>query len=213
LRPAALLGGGVLSVWEEKDYRAVLDGTANRVLYERALGDLSAYLHRATGEQVVLLIDEYDEPIHAGHVGGHVREVLDVFRALLTGGLKDNPHLFRGVLTGILRIARESIFSGLNNLAVYSLLRPEFSTCFGFTEPEVEQLLARAGRGDQLGEVRGWYNGYDFGGTVVYNPWSVPNFPRGSRRSRRTTTPRSCARPERLRSTASRWRSTARPCR
>lgn len=172
----AVLDAGVLNEWEARDYRAILEGTAGRVLYERALGDLSAYLRRATGEQVVILIDEYDEPIHAGHIGGYGREILDVFRALLTTGLKDNPNLFRGVLTGILRIARESIFSGLNNLGVYSLLRSEFSTCFGFTEPEVQRLLERAGRAEHLETVRHWYNGYDFGGTVVYNPWSVLNF-------------------------------------
>lgn len=172
----AVLDAGVLSEREARDYRAILDRTAGRVLYERALGDLSAYLRRATGEQVVILIDEYDEPIHAGHVGGYGREVLDLFRALLTSGLKDNPHLFRGVLTGILRIARESIFSGLNNLGVYSLLRHEFSTCFGFTEPEVRGLLERSGRADQIETVRYWYNGYDFGGTVIYNPWSALSF-------------------------------------
>src|SRR6185436_16988734 len=134
------------------------------------------YVHRATGQKAILLIDEYDEPIHAGYVGGYAREILDVFWALLTSGLKDNPHLERGVVTGILRIARESIFSGLNNLGVYTLLDTAFSTCFGFTEPEVEALLGTAGLLDQRGAVRDWYNGYVFGDTVIYNPWSVLNF-------------------------------------
>ncbi|WP_437339572.1 PD-(D/E)XK nuclease domain-containing protein [Sorangium sp. So ce394] len=121
-------------------------------------------------------MDEYDEPIHAGFVGGYAREVLDFFRAFLTGGIKDNPHLARAVLTGILRVARESIFSGLNNIGVYSLLRTEFSTCFGFTEPEVLALLTDGDALDRLESVRRAYNGYVFGETVVYNPWSVLSF-------------------------------------
>jgi hypothetical protein len=161
---------------ERARFRQILDGTAGRELYDRALLDLSSYLHRAHGEQVVILIDEYDEPIHAGYVGGYLKAILDFFRAFMTEGLKGNPHVFKAVLTGILRIARESIFSGLNNLAAFSLLRSELSTCFGFTEPEVEALLAKAGRSDRMEDVRLWYNGYVFGDTVVYNPWSVVNF-------------------------------------
>ncbi|AGP38879.1 hypothetical protein BE04_02785 [Sorangium cellulosum] len=172
----AVLDGGALSALERRNYEAILDGTAEAALYRQALGDLSRYLHRATGERAMILIDEYDEPIHAGFVHGYAREILEFFRAILTVGLKDNPHLERGVVTGILRIARESIFSGLNNLAVYTLLQKTFSTCFGFTEPEVEALLARAGQHDAMGLVRAWYNGYDFGGTVIYNPWSVLSY-------------------------------------
>ncbi len=158
------------------DFRAILGGTAERALYDRALLDLSNALHTAHGEKAVILIDEYDEPIHAGYLGGFAKPILEFFRAFFTNGLKGNPHLSRGVLTGILRIARESIFSGLNNLAVFSLLRSELSTCFGFTEAEVEALLVKAGREHRLEEVRRWYNGYLFGDSVVYNPWSVLNF-------------------------------------
>ncbi len=173
---ATLLDAGILDPGEAREYQAVLDGTAEPVFYGRALGDLSRYLHRATGERAFILIDEYDEPIHAGHVSGYGKEILDFFRNFMTIGLKDNPHLERGVVTGILRIARESIFSGLNNLAVYTLLSKPFSTSFGFTEPEVEALLTKAGRSESLELVRIWYNGYDFGGHVVYNPWSVLNY-------------------------------------
>jgi hypothetical protein len=156
--------------------RQVLDGTAEPVLYRRMLLDLCESLHAHYGEPVVLLIDEYDEPIHAGYMHGYAREILDFFRGFLTEALKGNPHLFKAVLTGILRIARESIFSGLNNLAAYTLLRPDFATCFGFTEAEVADLLARAGRSEQLPIVQRWYNGYLFGGQVIYNPWSVLSF-------------------------------------
>jgi hypothetical protein len=156
--------------------RQIVDGTAPPVLYRRVLLDLCESLHAHHGEPVVILIDEYDEPIHAGHVHGYAREIIDFFRTFLTEALKGNPHLYRAVLTGILRIARESIFSGLNNLAVCTLLRDEFATCFGFTEAEVEDLLTRAGRLEQLPIVQRWYNGYVFGGQVIYNPWSVLNF-------------------------------------
>jgi hypothetical protein len=171
-----LLGSDRLSEWEIRDCRAILDGAADETLYHRALLDLSGYLHRHHGEQVVILIDEYDEPIHAGYVHGFAPPIIEFFRAFFTEGLKGNPHLFKGVLTGILRIARESIFSGLNNLAVYTLLRPEMSACFGFTEPEVAALLERASLGAELADVRRWYNGYLFGDTVVYNPWSILNY-------------------------------------
>ena len=154
----------------------VLDGTASRTLYELSLLDLSSYLHRRHGERVVLLIDEYDEPIHAGYLNGYAKEIVEFCRNFLTEGLKDNPHLFKAVLTGILRVARESIFSGLNNLRAYSLHRTEFNTCFGFTEAEVSGLLAKAGRLDRLDQVRDYYNGYSFGGQVIYNPWSVLNY-------------------------------------
>jgi hypothetical protein len=161
---------------EARDYRAVLEGTAGDEIYERALADLSALLHRCHGERVVILIDEYDAPIHAGYTGGYLREVLGFFRAFLGSGLKGNPHLYKAVLTGILRVARESIFSGLNNLAVCSVLEPAFSTAFGFTEAEVVDLLERAGKSELLATVQDWYNGYVFGGHVIYNPWSVLSF-------------------------------------
>ena len=171
-----VLDGGHASAREERDFCAVLEGTADRVVYERALLELSSLLSRQHGEKVVILIDEYDEPIHAGYVHGYVQEALSFFRNFLSAGLKGNPHLYRAVLTGILRIARESIFSGLNNLAVYSLLHPAFATCFGFTEDEVTALLDRAGEPDRLKVVQHWYNGYLFGGQVIYNPWSVLSF-------------------------------------
>src|SRR5262249_35401898 len=125
----ALLDGGTLSEDEAVRYRRGLAGTADGAGCASAPLDLSSSLHRAHGEQVVILVDEYDAPIHAGHANGYAPQILDFFRAFLSGALKGNPHLFKAVLTGILRVARESIFSGLNNLAAYTLLRPDFSTC------------------------------------------------------------------------------------
>lgn len=171
-----LLESDRLSERDVQYFRTVLDGSANESLYHGSLLDLSSYLHHHHGAPVVILLDEYDQPIHAGYIHGYDTQALSFFRAFLTEGLEGNPHLFKGVLTGILRVARESIFSGLNNLAVYSLLRPEMSTCFGFTEPEVESILERAGVADKIDDVRRWYNGYLFGDTVVYNPWSILNY-------------------------------------
>jgi hypothetical protein len=168
-----LLGSERLTEWERRSFRAVLDGTAEQALFDRALLDLSGYLHAHHGEKVVILIDEYDEPIHAGHLHGYSLQILEFLRAFLGAGLKSNNHLHKAVMTGILRVAKENLFSGLNNPGVYSLLRPEFNTCFGFTEAEVAALLERAGRSDKLEEVRAWYNGYLFGGEVIYNPWSI----------------------------------------
>jgi hypothetical protein len=161
---------------ERANFEAILAGTAEPELFRRALGDLSSYLHRVTGERVIILMDEYDQPIHDGYVHGYTREIIDFCRAFLTSALKDNPHLERGVLTGILRVARENIFSGLNNLGVCTLLDPRFATAFGFTEAEVQDLLEAAGQMSDLEEVQRWYNGYRFAGHVIYTPWSVLNF-------------------------------------
>jgi hypothetical protein len=168
-----VLDGGRLDEWQIRDFRAILDRTADMTLYDRALLDLSAYLHRHHGQKVIILVDEYDEPIHAGHVHGYAAKILDFMRDFLGAGLKSNPHLHRAFVTGILRVAKENLFSGLNNLGVYTLLAVPFNTCFGFTEAEVTALLERNGRADKLDAVRTWYNGYVFGGEVIYNPWSV----------------------------------------
>ena len=168
-----LLDSERLGERERRDFRAIVDRTAPQALYDRALLDLSAYLHAHHGEKVIILVDEYDEPIHAGYLHGFGQKLLDFLRAFLGAGLKGNVHLERAVMTGILRVAKENLFSGLNNLGVYSLLHAAYSTSFGFTEPEVAALLARNGRADRLDDVRRWYNGYLFGGEVIYNPWSV----------------------------------------
>ncbi len=149
---------------------AVRDGEGDLT---RALLDLSEALATVHGVRVVLLIDEYDAGVLTAWEQGYHEEAVAFFRALLSSGLKDNPHLFKGVLTGVLRVARESMFSGLNNVAVYSLLHPRTGALFGFTEPEVSALLGAHGRDAELDEVRRWYNGYRFGEATVYNPWSI----------------------------------------
>ena len=171
-----LLEQGVLRPRQAAKFEQILSGEGPTDLYAESLLELSGYLARHHGERVFILIDEYDTPIHAIERGEDELRLLEFLRAFLSGGLKDNSHLARGVLTGILRVAKESLFSGLNNLVVYSLLRTECATCFGFTEAEVKDLAIRTGAEAHLADLERWYNGYRFGGHVIYNPWSVLNF-------------------------------------
>lgn len=155
---------------------ALLHLTASAKTCEDSLRLLSDALARHYGHPAVILIDEYDTPIHAGYAAGYFDEIVAFMRNFLGAGLKDNPHLFKGALTGILRVAKESVFSGLNNLDVYTILEEPFSTAFGFTETETRGLLECLEMTDRTAEIAKWYNGYLFGETVVYNPWSLLNF-------------------------------------
>ncbi len=176
LRHDVLLDSDLLRGPEKRYFESVLEQKAELPDYGDALRYLSAYLRRYHGEKVVILIDEYDTPIHAGYAGGYYEDTISFIRNFLSGGLKDNEHLFRGVLTGILRVAKESVFSGLNNPGVYTVLSRKFSDAFGFTVPEVRHLLEDRGMGDRYEDVSHWYNGYLFGGRVIFNPWSVINY-------------------------------------
>lgn len=171
-----LLVGGTLSPEDRATFERLLSCTASHVELRTSLQNLTRWLHAQHGERCVLLIDEYDAPIEAGFAHGYYDPIVDVLRDLLGGGLKDNPHLFRGVLTGVRRVAKESLFSGLNNVVVLSLLADPFRTSFGFTEDEVRTVLEAAGHAERMDEVRRWYNGYVFGSAIVYNPWSVLSF-------------------------------------
>jgi len=160
--------------------RAALERMLN---LEGSLADCGGFLRWFTralaehhGAPVAVLIDEYDTPIHAAYLHGYYDEAITFFRAFLGGGLKDNDHLFKGVVTGILRIAKESIFSDLNHLSVHTTLDNKYASAFGFTEPEVEHLAELAGATHRLDLIREWYEGYRFGGHVIYNPWSVLNY-------------------------------------
>lgn len=152
---------------------AVREGTGRQ---RGMLIDLCEALFIHHGQKVIVLVDEYDAGILTAWERGYYEEAVDFFRSFLSPGLKDNPYLFRGVLTGILRVARESMFSGLNNIIVYSLLHRRTGEHFGFTEPEAMALLTDFGRGAESEPVRQWYNGYRFGTTMVYNPWSILRF-------------------------------------
>jgi len=165
------------SLYDEEviQHALLLNQEAGKSLSEQALFLFMQWINRATGHKIIVLIDEYDTPIHAGHQYGYYDEVILFMRNLLSGAFKDNSCLKKGVITGVLRISKESIFTGLNNISVSSITRPEFSSYFGFTEPEVENMLNEFSV-EHPDEVKSWYNGYVFGNQVIYNPWSILNF-------------------------------------
>lgn len=150
--------------------------TARSSLYYNALRYLTSYLHRHYGVKPIILIDEYDTPIHAGYIHGYYDDIIMFMRNFLGEGLKDNNNLELAVMTGILRVAKESIFSGLNNLYVCSLTDECNAQMFGFTESEVLNLLEYFSLSTSRDQVRSWYDGYQVGNTKLYNPWSINNF-------------------------------------
>lgn len=162
--------------YQKKIYERLAGGQCGEVELTSALLDLSVMLHRHYGIAPVIIIDEYDTPIQQGHSCSFYTEIVNFMRNFFSGGLKDNPHLSFGFLTGILRIAKESIFSGMNNLKTYSILEESYSEYFGFTTEEVRELLQYYGKEDKMQEVCDWYDGYHFGDTEIFNPWSVLNY-------------------------------------
>ena len=162
---------------ENRVYQNIINKTADLADYKNSLQNLTEYLNRAYDKPVILLIDEYDVPIQSGWSYGYYDEVIDFMRGLLSGALKDNSFLFKGILTGIYRVAKESIFSGLNNLSVFTIMDKFYATYFGFTENEVDKILqAYSVDSSEKEAVKTWYNGYHFGGQVIYNPWSILNY-------------------------------------
>ena len=153
-----------------------MTGNVNEVELSGALLNLSGMLHKHHGTAPIIIIDEYDIPIQQGHMKNYYDKVILFMRNLFSGGLKDNKHLSYGFLTGILRVAKESIFSGLNNLTIHSVLDNKYSAYFGFTSDEVKEMAAYYGVSDQYDELCEWYDGYRFGKTEIFNPWSVINY-------------------------------------
>lgn len=161
----------------EKEYFArILDGSATEVDLTSALEKLSKMLAEHHGKPPVIIIDEYDTPIQEGYSKDFYDEIIGFMRNLFSGAFKDNKNLSYGFLTGILRIAQESIFSGLNNLTVNSVMDEEYGSYFGFTYSEVREMLEYYEVTDKEQELKDWYNGYLFGSTEIYNPWSVINY-------------------------------------
>ena len=144
--------------------------------WENSLKNLLRYLYEYYNKKVVVLIDEYDTPIVSGYNNGYKKEVLDLYRSLYSTVLKSNAHLQFSVMTGILRIAKEGIFSGLNNLQVYNIFEKNFSEYYGLTEEEVLEGLKYYNLEYEINDVKDWYDGYQFGNSEVYNPWSIINF-------------------------------------
>lgn len=162
--------------FEKKNFENLLSGEVNEVELSSALLTLSSMLHEHHGIAPIIIIDEYDIPIQQGYMKKFYDKVILFMRNLFSGGLKDNRHLSYGFMTGILRVAKESIFSGLNNLTIHSVLDNKYSTYFGFTSEEVREMVEYYGVSEKYHEICEWYDGYRFGKTEIFNPWSVINY-------------------------------------
>ena len=162
---------------DDLDYiEVILTGKANRIQLQDGIKRLLELLSKCYNEKPILLIDEYDTPLQEAYLNGYYEELIAFFRNFLSKPLKDYSLLNRAVLTGILRVSKESLFSGLSNVEIYSILHQKYSNYFGFTEEETNELLAKAQMSENLGQAKEWYNGYIFGGTTIYNPWSIIKF-------------------------------------
>lgn len=178
MRHNELESSSVLSSYEKEQYHRFASENINEVDCQMGLQLLSLLLHKHYDKECVIIIDEYDTPIQQGHLCDFYNEIVDFMRNFFSGGLKDNPHLAFGFLTGILRVAKESIFSGMNNLKTNSILDNNYSSYFGFTNEEVRDMLAYYDYDyeDKYQEICEWYDGYRFGNSEIFNPWSVINY-------------------------------------
>ena len=176
LRHIELLSSNAITEYDKRYFSNIMDDNATMTDYQFALGKLSSMLATHYSSKVIIIIDEYDTPIQQGHLNGYYDKVIDFMRNLLSAALKDNDNLEFGILTGILRIAKESLFSGLNNLVVNTILDEKYSSYFGFTSDDVSEMAAYYGMKEKLPEIKEWYDGYLFGSNEIYNPWSVISY-------------------------------------
>lgn len=175
-RHQILLSSDKLAGYEKDFFSKILNGTANEVELASALERLSKMLRVQYGTAPVIIIDEYDTPIQEGQSKDFYEEIIGFMRNFFSGAFKDNRNLSYGFLTGILRIAQESIFSGLNNLVVNSVMDEAYDKYFGFTGEEIHKMLGYYGALEKEAELKDWYDGYIFGKKEIYNPWSVINY-------------------------------------
>ncbi|MGN0155487.1 MAG: AAA family ATPase [Lachnospiraceae bacterium] len=175
-RHLELQESSLLAEYEREYFSKILYGKANEVELSSSLENLSKMLYKHYGKAPIIIIDEYDTPIQEGYAKDFYDEIIGFMRNFFSGAFKDNKALSYGFLTGILRIAQESIFSGLNNLTVNSVMDEDYDRFFGFTESEVHQMLEYYDFADKNSELKDWYDGYLFGNTEIYNPWSVINY-------------------------------------
>ncbi|MDO5411519.1 MAG: AAA family ATPase, partial [Lachnospiraceae bacterium] len=171
-----LLEDSQFDEYEKRYFYSILDGTVTEVGLAAAFRNLSTMLNLHYGQPAIIIVDEYDTPIQQGYMAGYYNDVVGFMRNLFSGAFKDNSNLAYGFLTGILRVAKESIFSGLNNLKLNSILEKRYSEYFGFTKEEIGSLMKYYGRDDKYEEICEWYDGYRFGNTDIFNPWSVLNY-------------------------------------
>lgn len=161
---------------EKEEYSLLSQKEADESLLSHSLLLLTRLLSRKYNKKVIVLLDEYDTPVHEGYLHGFYDKIVNLLRIMLGNALKGNEHLQKGVLTGILRVSIESMFSDLNNVMVYSVLSKDYSTAFGFTQKETDQILHDYGLDQLKDQVKNWYNGYYFGDEEIYNPWSILSF-------------------------------------
>ncbi len=171
-----LLDGDFLSDNEKNYYRTIQPGIKGAMAAD-TIHSMAKFMHRYYGKDVIILLDEYDTPMQEAWLSGYWNEAVEFFRGLFNSTFKTNPYLCRGLITGITRISKESIFSDLNNLDVITTTSDEYATAFGFTEEEVFQALDDTGLGSEKQGVKQWYDGFTFGEhTDIYNPWSIASF-------------------------------------
>ena len=175
-RHSELLSSNRISAYDKKYLESILSGSASEIDIAMTFMNLSRMLDAHYDKAPIIIIDEYDTPIQQGHTLGYYDKVISFMRNLFSGGLKDNKHLSFGFLTGILRVAKESIFSGLNNLVINSVLDNKYSAYFGFTPDEVREMARYYGVSEKYDEICEWYDGYRFGNSEIFNPWSVINY-------------------------------------
>ena len=175
-RHPELASSDKIADYEKEYFQKVLNGTASEVDLTSALEKLSKMLAAHYKKAPIIIIDEYDTPIQEGYSKDFYDEIIGFMRNFFSGAFKDNRNLSYGFLTGILRIAQESIFSGLNNLTVNSVMDEEYDNYFGFTQSEVKEMLEYYGMSEKESELKEWYDGYLFGSEEIYNPWSVINY-------------------------------------
>ena len=175
-RHQELLSSDKLASYEKEYFTKIINGIASEVELTSALEKLSKMLVSHYGKAPIIIIDEYDTPIQEGYSKDFYEDIIRFMRDFFSGAFKDNKNLSYGFLTGILRIAQESIFSGLNNLSVNSVLDDEYDNYFGFTSAEVHEMLRYYGVLKKENELKEWYDGYLFGSEEIYNPWSVINY-------------------------------------
>lgn len=171
-----LLESDKCNEYDKKYFRSVVEGTVTEVGLTSAFRNLSGMLNTHYGKPAVIIIDEYDTPIQQGYTADYYKQIISFMRNLLSGAFKDNQDLSFGFMTGILRVAKESIFSGLNNLTIHSVLDEKYSEFFGFTADEVKEMTEYYGVADKYSDICDWYDGYRFGDKEIFNPWSVINY-------------------------------------
>ena len=171
-----LAAGNLLNENEKEYYKKIKPGMGEEIAAD-AINSMAGFMKRQYGKDVIILLDEYDTPMQEAWLSGYWDEAVDFFRSLFNSTFKTNAHLCRGLITGITRISKESIFSDLNNLEVVTTTSDKYMTSFGFTEEEVFDALDRAGLGKEKRDVKKWYDGFTFGThSGIYNPWSIVSF-------------------------------------